>query len=65
MLSGEGYGSWDEVLHAKADMGGQGFEGYHYDFMNAVTTGDASNLEDTASTSGSGDLNDVTHFLVY
>eukprot|EP00936_MAST-01D_sp_MAST-1D-sp1_P002167 g2167.t1 len=50
--SGEYYSSWAEVIHADADVGGQGFAGYHEAMQAAVANGDASGLEDVASTSG-------------
>lgn len=51
--TGEGYGSWAEVIAANSNMGGQGYSGYHDAMQGAVFDGDASNLESVASTSGS------------
>ena len=50
--SGEYYSSWAEVMHADADVGGQGFPGFHDKTQAAVANGDASGLEEVASTSG-------------
>ena len=52
--SGEYYSSWAEVMHANADVGGQGFSDFHEIMQSAVLTGDASTarLEEAASTSG-------------
>ena len=52
VMSGEGYGSWAEMMLADANLGGQGSNTYHIQFQAAVTSGDASDLEDLASTSG-------------
>ena len=51
-MSGEFYGSWDEIMQAHADVGGQGYSSYHTAFQRAVFTGDASDLEDYAANSG-------------
>jgi hypothetical protein len=53
VMSGEGYGSWAEMAIADANLGGQGSNAYHIAFQKAVTGGDASQLEQLASTSGS------------
>ena len=50
--SGEGYGSWEEVIEADADIGGQGVGYYHEAMQQAVATHDMSNIEDVASSSG-------------
>ena len=52
VLSGEGFGSWQELIHSNSDVGGQGFEGFHTATQAAVTDGDASNLETLASVTG-------------
>lgn len=52
VLSGESFGSWDEVMHSNSDIGGQGFQSYHDDFQAAVLNGDASDLEAAAANSG-------------
>jgi hypothetical protein len=52
VMSGEGYGSWAEMIIADANLGGQGSNTYHVAFQKAVTDGDASQLEHLASTSG-------------
>ena len=52
VMSGEGYGSWDEVLQTNSQMGGQGSNRYHEAMQQAVFDGDASNLELIAGTSG-------------
>ena len=52
VMSGEGYGSWAEMVIADANLGGQGSNDYHITFQKAVTDGDASQLETLASTSG-------------
>ena len=52
VMSGEGYGSWNEVINTNSQMGGQGFPNYHTVMQKAVFDGDASNIEDIASTSG-------------
>jgi len=52
VMSGEGYGSWAEMVIADANLGGQGSNDYHIAFQKAVTDGDASQLETIASTSG-------------
>eukprot|EP01047_Picozoa_sp_COSAG01_P072736 COSAG01_NODE_11647_length_1888_cov_8.899346_2_plen_251_part_00 len=52
VMSGEGYGSWAEMIIADANLGGQGSAKYHVAFQKAVTDGDASGLEELASTSG-------------
>ena len=52
VMSGEGYSSWDDVARSDADLGGQGYGGYHQAMKQAVFSGDASNLEHVASTSG-------------
>ena len=50
-MSGEGYGSWAEMIIADANLGGQGSNNYHVAFQKAVVDGDASCLETLASTS--------------
>jgi hypothetical protein len=50
--SGESYESWEEVIAADADLGGQGFVYYHEAMQQAVTGRDLSNIEDVASSSG-------------
>lgn len=52
VMSGENYGSWDDVLRSDANMGGQGFGRYHEAMQAAVRDGDASGLESVASSSG-------------
>eukprot|EP00039_Didymoeca_costata_P024594 m.10789 g.10789 ORF g.10789 m.10789 type:complete len:592 (+) comp4319_c0_seq2:479-2254(+) len=52
VTSGEAYGSWDEVIRANADMGGQGFNSFHTTTQTAIFIGDVSGLEDVASTTG-------------
>jgi len=52
VMSGEGYGSWDEVISTNSQMGGQGSQNYHTAMQKAVFDGDASNLEGVASASG-------------
>lgn len=52
VMSGENYGSWEELIEADANIGGQGYTGYHDAMRKAVENGDASNLESIASTSG-------------
>lgn len=52
VMSGEDYGSWAQVLDSDANLGGQGFGGYHTAMRQAVFEGDASRLEPVASTSG-------------
>ncbi|KAL1499974.1 hypothetical protein AB1Y20_012653 [Prymnesium parvum] len=52
VFTGEGYGSWDDVIRSRADLGGQGYSGYHEQMQRAVTAKDASGLEGIASTSG-------------
>ena len=52
VMSGEGYGSWAEMIIADANIGGQGTGNYHDAMQKAVMDGDASDLEKFASTSG-------------
>ena len=52
VMSGEGYGSWAEMIIADANIGGQGTGNYHDAMQKAVMNGDASDLEKFASTSG-------------
>lgn len=52
VMSGEGYGSWNEVIGTNSQMGGQGFEQYHTAMQNAVFDGDASDLESIVRSSG-------------
>eukprot|EP01043_Picozoa_sp_COSAG02_P000275 COSAG02_NODE_5_length_66751_cov_63.939148_21_plen_479_part_00 len=52
VVSGEKYSSWNEVMLANADVGGQGFPAYHAAMHEAVASGDATQLEGNASTSG-------------
>ena len=52
VMSGEGYGSWAEMIIADANIGGQGTGNYHDAMQKAVMDGDASGLEKFASTSG-------------
>jgi hypothetical protein len=52
VTSGEFYGSWSEVILADANMGGQGFPEFHTVMQEAVLSGDASQVEQVASTSG-------------
>ena len=52
VMSGEAYSSWAEMIKSDANLGGQGFGSYHDAMQKAVFEGDASNLEDVASTSG-------------
>ena len=52
VMSGEGYGSWDDLVHSDADLGGQGFGSYHHAMKQAVSSGNASNLEHVVRTSG-------------
>ena len=42
VMSGEGYGSWDELLAANADLGGQGNTHFHDAMQQAVRDGDAT-----------------------
>ena len=51
-MSGEGYESWVEMMIADANLGGQGHAAFHVAMQQAVTSGDASQLEGIASTSG-------------
>ena len=53
VFSGEGYGSWAEVIKADADIGGQGFGSYHDAMQAAVTQGQTAGVEAVASSSGS------------
>ena len=52
VMSGEFYGSWDEVITAHADVGGQGYKDYHTALQAAVLKGDVSDIEAYASNSG-------------
>ena len=52
VMSGEGYESWAEMMIADANLGGQGHATFHVSMQKAVTSGDASQLEGIASTSG-------------
>ena len=52
VMSGEGYESWVEMMIADANLGGQGHAAFHVAMQQAVTSGDASQLEGIASTSG-------------
>jgi len=60
--SGEGYSSWAQMIEADANLGGQGFTSYHSAMQKAVFDGDASDLEDVASTSGA-DASSVVCYL--
>ena len=51
-MSGEFYGSWDEVIHSHADIGGQGYQSYHTALQEAIRKGDVSDIEDYAANSG-------------
>ena len=53
-MSGEGFGSWQEVIRDDADLakGGSKEEEYHAAMRKAVQEGDAGTLEDVVSTSG-------------
>lgn len=53
VMSGEGYGSWAQIIESDANLGGQGHQGYHVAMRRAVEEGDASGLEPVSSTSGS------------
>ena len=37
VVSGEAFGSWDEVMHSNSDMGGQGFESVSYTHLTLPT----------------------------
>ena len=52
VMSGENYGSWEGLIEADANLGGQGFAAFHSQMQRAVFDGDASGLEDVASRSG-------------
>lgn len=52
VMSGESYGSWDDVVASDANLGGQGYPGYHEAMQRAVMAGDASTVEEVAATSG-------------
>ena len=53
VMSGEGYGSWEEILKTNSQMGGQGSKTFHVEMQKAVFSGDASNLESVVRNSGS------------
>lgn len=50
--SGEVYESWEEVVAADADLGGQGFTYFHEALQHAVLARDLSAVEDVAQSSG-------------
>ena len=62
VMSGEGYGSWDEMAAADVNLGGQGYGGFHGAMQRAVLQGDASGLEQVAATSG-GDAATLVCYL--
>ena len=62
VMSGEGYGSWDEMAAADVNLGGQGYGGFHEAMRRAVLRGDASGLEQVAATSG-GDAATLVCYL--
>jgi len=49
--AGQFYGSWDEIIHAHADVGGQGYKSYHTALQEAVFKGDVSDIEAYAANS--------------
>ena len=62
VMSGETYGSWDEMAAADVNLGGQGYGGLHEAMQRAVLQGDASGLEEVAATSG-GDAATLVCYL--
>jgi len=55
VMSGENYSSWDQMLLADANIGGQGgdnYEGYHRAMQQAILYGHAEDLEHTVRFSG-------------
>lgn len=52
VMSGEFYGSWDEIITAHADVGGQGYKSFNTALQAAVFKGDVSDIEAYASNSG-------------
>lgn len=52
VMSGEGYGSWDEVIASNSQMGGQGSNQYHVAMQKAVFAKDLTGLEATVAGSG-------------
>lgn len=50
--SGEGYGNWQELMTADANMGGQGFGKLHTATQTAILTGDVSGVESQARVTG-------------
>ena len=52
VMSGEGFGSWDQMVSLNTQLGGQGFGAYHTQMQAAVFDGNAEGLEGVAITSG-------------
>ena len=40
VMSGEGYGSWDQLVASDAQIGGQGYTAFHDAMQHAVLSGE-------------------------
>ena len=59
VMSAEMMNSWEEVIAADANLGGQGRPSYHTAMQRAARDGDASGLESLVSTSGATDCHSL------